>query len=95
MSIALDLFCLAVVVTMPSAAELSILIVVGGWVKPSSWSVMRRGTDVCPLCNIPPSSALAVDVTTCLRILRSVWIGPFAGDERFGYFFGSVVIELS
>ena len=57
MSVALDLFCLTVVVTMPSAAELSVFIGVGGWVKLSSWSVILRGTAVFPLWNIPPTSA--------------------------------------
>ena len=90
MSIALDLFCLTVAVTMPSAVQLSVFIGVGGWVKPSSWSVIRKGTAVLPLWNIIPTSASAAEATTCLRILHSVWIGPFAGGGRFGYFFGSV-----
>ena len=64
---------------MPSAAELSVFIGVGGWVKQSSWSVIFRGTDVFPLWNSPLTSALAADATTCLKILHSVWIGPFAG----------------
>ena len=94
MSIALDLFCLTVAVTMPSAAELSVFIGVGGWVKPSSWSVILRGNDVGPLWNIPPTSDLSVDASTCLRTLHSVWIGPFSGGGRFGDFFGSVGSEL-
>ena len=80
---------------MPSAAELSIFILVSGWVKPSSWSVILRGTTVCPFWNSPLTSALAADATTCLRILHSVWIGTFSGDGRFGNFFGSVGSELS
>ena len=79
---------------MPSAAELSILIGVGGWVKVSSWSVILWGTAVCPLWNSPPTSDLAADATTCLRILHSVWIGSFAGGGRFGDVFGSVGSEL-
>ena len=71
---------------MPSAVELSVFIGVGSWVKPSAWSVIRRGTAVCPLWNSPPTSALAADATTCLSILNSVWIGPFAGGGRFGDF---------
>ena len=94
MSVTLELFCLNVVVTMPSATELSVFIEVAGWVKPSSWSVILRGIAVCPLWNSPPTSALAVDATTCLRILHSVWIWPFSGGRRFGEFFGSVVSEL-
>ena len=58
MSIDLEIFCLTIAVTMPSAAELSVLIGVGGKVKPSSWSVIRRGTAVCPLWNNLPTSAL-------------------------------------
>ena len=95
MSIALELFCLNVAVTMPSAAELSVFIGVGGWVKPSSWSVIIRGTAVCPLWNSPPASASATDATICLRILYSMWIGPFASGGRFRDFFGSVGSELS
>ena len=94
MSIALDLFCLTVAVTMTLAAELSVFIGVGGWVKQSSWSVILRGTAVFPLWNSPPTPALAVDATTCLRIMYSVWIGQFSGGGRFGDFFGSVGSEL-
>ena len=94
MFVSLDLFFLTVAVTMPLAAESSVFIGVGGWVKPSSWSVILRGTAACPLWNSPPTSALDADATTCLRILHSVWIGPFAGGERFGDFFGSVGSEL-
>ena len=65
-----------------------------GWVKPSSLIVMSRDTDVCPLCNNPLTSALAADATTCLRILNSVWIGPFSGGRRFGAFSGSVGSDL-
>ena len=39
MSIALDLFCLTVEVTMPSAAELSVFFGVDGWVKPKDFFV--------------------------------------------------------
>ena len=94
MSIALDLFCLTVAVTMTLAADLSIFIAVGVWVKTSSWSVIIRGTSVCPFWNSPQTSASAADATACLRILHSVWIGPFAGGKRFGVFFGSVGSEL-
>ena len=93
MSIAFGLFCLTVAVTMPLAAELSVFIGVGGWVKPSSWSVILRGTTVCPLWNSPPTSASAADATTCLRILHSVWIGPFAGGRRFGDFSDWLVLR--
>ena len=79
---------------MPSAAELSVFIGVGGWVKSSSWSVIIMGTAVCPLWNSPLTSAFSADATTCLMILHSVWIGPFAGGRRFGYFFGLVGSEL-
>ena len=94
MSIALDPFFLTVAVAMPLATELSVLIGVGVWVKPSSWIVIRRGTDVYQFWSSPPTSALAADATTCLRILHSVWIGPFSGARRFGDFLGSVVSEL-
>ena len=94
MSVALDLFCLTVAVTIPLDAEFSVLIGVGGWVKPSSWSVIIRGADVCPLWNSPPTPALATDATICLSILHSVWIGTFSGGGRFGDFFRSVFSEL-
>ena len=80
---------------MPSATELSVFIGVGGCVKPILWSVIRRGTAVCPLRNSPPTSTSAADAATCLRILHFVWIGPFAGGGRFGYFSTSVGSELS
>ena len=80
-------------VTIPSAAEFSVLIGFGGWVKPISWSVTRRGTAVCPLWNSPPTSFLIADVTTCLRILYFVWIGPFTGGGRFGYSSGQLVVS--
>ena len=92
MSIALDLFYITVAVTMPLDEELSFFIGFDGWVKPSSWSVIRRGTAVCPLCNSPPTSASAVDASTCLRILYSVWIKPFTGGGRFGDFSGRLVV---
>ena len=66
---------------------------VDGWVKPSSWSVILRGTDVCPLWNSPTTSASAADATTCLRILHSVWIGPFYGGGRFGDFLDWLVVS--
>ena len=79
---------------MPSAAELSVLIGVGGWIKLSSWSLMRRVTAALPFWNNPPNSDLASDANTCLRILHSVWIGTFAGGGRFGDCSGSVGIDL-
>ena len=79
---------------MPLAAELYVLIGVGGWGKQISWSVMRRGTAVFPLCNSPPTSDLTVDSTTCFRILYSVWIRTFSGGGRFGDFVGSVGSEI-
>ena len=93
MSVALNLFCLTVAVTMPSAAELSVFIGVGGWLKPSSWSVILRGTNICPLWNSPPVYALAVEATTYLRILHFVWIGPFAGGRWFGDFSDRLVVS--
>ena len=87
MNVALELFCITVAVNMPSAAELHVFIMVGGWVEPSSWSVILRGTTVCPLWNSPRNYASAAETTTCLRILNSIWIGPFAGGGRFGDFF--------
>ena len=71
----LGFFCLTVVATMPSVAEFSIFIGVGGWIKPSSWSVTCRGTDVCPLCNSHTTSALVADATTWLRILHPCGLG--------------------
>ena len=94
MSIALGLYFIVVAVTMPSAADLYVFIGVGGWVKQSSRSVILRGTAVFPLCNSSPTSASAADATTCLRIMHSVWIGPFAGGGRFEDFFGLVGSEL-
>ena len=85
---------LATKVSSKLVAALSVFVGVGGWVKPSSWSVILRGTTVCPLWNSPPTSASAADATTCLRILHSMWIGTFASGRRFGDFFVSVGSEL-
>ena len=46
-SIAFDLVCLTVAVTMPSDAELSVLVEVDGPLI--LWTVIRRGTDFFPL----------------------------------------------
>ena len=78
---------------MPSAVELSVFIGVGGWVKPITWSVILMSTAVCPLWNNPLTSASDADATTYLRILHSMWIGPFSGGGRFGEFFGLVGSE--
>ena len=64
---------------MPSVTELSVLIGVVGWLKPSLWSVMRRVTADWPLWNSPPTYASATDSTMYFRILHSVWICPFSG----------------
>ena len=79
---------------MPSAAELSVFIGAGGWVKLCSWSVILRGTDVCSLWNSPLTYNLDADATTWFRIMHYVRIVPFAGDERFGDCFGSVSSEM-
>ena len=92
MYIASDLFCLTVSVTMPSAAELSVFIGVGGWLKPTSWSVICRVTSVYPLWKILMTYVSTADATTCLRILHSVWIGPFDGGGKFGDFSVQLVV---
>ena len=79
--------------TIPSAAELSVFIGVGGWVKPILWSVILRGAAFYPLWDSPPTSVLDADATTCLRILHSVWIGSFSGVGRFGDFPGWLVVS--
>ena len=93
MYVALDCFNLTVVVTMLLAAELSVLIGVGGWVKPSSLSVMCRGTAVHPLWNSSPTSALSADAATCLRILHSVWIGHMLMAGGLEIFLGRLVVR--
>ena len=89
------LFCLTVEVIMSLDVQLYVLIGVGGWVKLSSCSVMRRGKYVYPLLNSPLTSASVAYTITCFSILNSVWIGPFAGGMRFGAFPGSAGSELS
>ena len=71
---------------MPLDLELSVLVGVDCRLKPSSCSVMRRGTAVLLLWNSPLTSTLAAYTTAYLSILHSVWIGPFAGGGRFGFF---------
>ena len=79
---------------MLSAAELSVLIVIGGWGKPFSWSVLWRGTSVFLLWNSPQTSASAADTTTCFMILHSVWIGPLSSEGRLGDFYGLVGSDI-
>ena len=74
MSIALEISCLTVAVTMPSAAEFSVFIGVGGWVKPISWSSILRGTTACPLWNIPPTSTLAAELYIFIGV--GGWVKP-------------------
>ena len=64
--------------------ELYVLIGVGNGRKPSSLTLMRRGTAVLIFWKIPPTSASEVEATTSLRILHFVWIGPFDGDGSCG-----------
>ena len=70
-----------VAVTIPSTAELSVLIGDGGWGEPSSFRVMHRGASVCPLWKSPPTSSSAVEATKCPSIIHYVWIVFFSGDE--------------
>ena len=79
-------FCLEVAVIMPSVVDLSVLIGIGGWVKPSSLRVMRRNTAFPRLCKITLTSYLAAEATTYLSILNSVWIDPFYGGGVGGSF---------
>ena len=90
MYIALDIFCITVALTIPAAVELIVFIGVCFWVKPISWSVMRRGAAFSRLWNSPQTSDLTADATTCFRILHSVWIEPFSGGGIFGDFSGFV-----
>ena len=68
---------------IPSEVQLSVLIEFGGWGKSSSLILMRRDTVVCPFFKNPLTYDLAAETTTCLSILNSVWIAPFAGGGRF------------
>ena len=79
---------------MPLDAELSVLIGVVGWVKPSSRSVMHMGTTVYTFWNSTPTYSLARDATTCFRILHFLLIWPFSGGRRFVAFFRLVVSEI-
>ena len=67
---------------IPSAAELSVLIGVGGWGIHSSLILKRRVTAVFPLWKISLNYALVEEATTCLSIMLSVWIDTFSGGGR-------------
>ena len=82
------------VIPIYAAAELSVLIGVGSWGKPSSSRVIRRGIDVFPLWKSLPNSDSAAEATMCISIMHYVWIGPFAGGGRFRSFEGSSSREL-
>ena len=88
-------FSITVPVIITSETDLSVFIGVDGWGKPISLRVMRRGAAVCPLWKSPLNYDLAVEATTCLSIMHSVWIGPFSRDESFVYFLGLACRELS
>ena len=94
MYISLDLFCLIVAVTIPSAEELYFFIGVSGWLKLISLIVMRRGESVFPLWKIPPTSASETESITCLSILHYMWIFSFDESERCWSFVGADCWEI-
>ena len=59
MSIALDIFCLMLLLTIPTAVELSTCIGAGGWGWLISMSVVRIGTAAWPFRKRAPYSASA------------------------------------
>ena len=83
MSIALDLRCLMVPVSVPNAVELSTLTGMGGWVCPISSSVIRMGTASWKFKNKAPNSASAVDAMMLQSILHTTYTMPFSVGSKF------------
>ena len=73
MSIALDIFCLMLLLAIPTAVELLTCIGVGGWGWPISMSVVCMGTAAWPLRKRAPYSASAEDDMTLRKILHKTW----------------------
>ena len=72
MSIAFEHFCLMVLWMMPSAAELSVWIGVGGWGCPDSLSVVHSGTASLAFACIAPISASVAKATMLHMTLAAV-----------------------
>jgi hypothetical protein len=76
MSIAFDLFCLIVSLTMPYAVELSVRRGIGGCVWPSSVSVTLSGAPLWALWKHAPTSDSAAEATTFLMTAATLRIDP-------------------
>ena len=77
MSIALDMFCFAIPLTMPFLVVLSIITAVGGCGWPIfDWGVLM---DVAfwQFSNSPPNSASVADAITFIIMLHSTCTGKF------------------
>ena len=79
MSIARDIFCLALPLKTLFAAVLSVATGVGGFWWPISAGAVLMEVAFCQFSNKPPNCSSVVDVITLLMILYSTCTGPFYG----------------
>jgi hypothetical protein len=78
MSIAINLFCLIVSLTMPYAVEVSVRRGVGGCVWPSLVSVTLRGAPLWALWKHAPTSDSAAEATTFLITAATLRMDPLS-----------------
>ena len=83
MSIALDLFCFAVPLTMLFSAEFSVSTGVGGCWWPISIRDVTVDVDFWQFSNNPPNSASVDDATAFLMMLHSTCTGQFLGGVAY------------
>ena len=79
MSIALVLFCFAVLFMMLFATVLFVATGVGGYEWPISARAVRMDVAFWQFSNNPPNSASVADAMTFLMMLHSTCTGPFSG----------------
>ena len=89
MSMALDLFCLIVLLTMPAAVALLVFIVVAGCGWPILASVACSAMASCPLRKRASSSASTANAINCLILLQTMCMAPLKGG---GVLCGSLLV---
>ena len=84
MSKLFDLFCLTVLLIIPSAQVLSVVMGVGGWMCPRNLSVSLSGQASWPHLKAAPTSASAAEDMTFFMMLHSIWMLPLMGGLSSG-----------
>ena len=90
MSIALDIFCFDIPITMLFAALLFVATDVGGGWWPISARVVLMDVTFWKFSNNPPNSTFMADAITFIIMLHSTYAGPFYdGISCIGVYFWS------